>query len=335
MTAQARTAQTLPVYPASDLRVTNGANLGDPVGFAAELVHDDIYTLDPGARRLALSLTGSADESFTVAPGSKLGVPGAEVHLDSCLTLMTAEGRTTEALILVELDAEGHVVETYLLPLAPLEAETEYTLVGVDTEAARQKFAQVACVSFARGTRITLASGAMVPIEQLTVGDRVLTRDDGPQQIRWIGETTVRAVGDFSPICIAAGTLNNAGDLLVSPEHRLFVYQRDDTLGVGRAEVMVRARHLVNGTTVVRAEGGFVDYFQLLFDDHQIIYAEGIAAESLLVDSRTRPALPKDLGREVLERMGASARTHADYEVQEALLRRPDAAEMLRRASSR
>jgi hypothetical protein len=50
-------------------------------------------------------------------------------------------------------------------------------------------------VRFARGTNITLASGAQIPIEDLKVGDRVLTRDAGPQQIRWIGNTTLRPSG--------------------------------------------------------------------------------------------------------------------------------------------
>ena len=44
-----------------------------------------------------------------------------------------------------------------------------------------------------------------------------------------------------------------------------------------------------------RHDGGFVDYFQLLFDEHQIIYAEGIAAESLLIDPRTLAAVPEDV----------------------------------------
>tara|TARA_B110000967_G_scaffold63843_1_gene65749 strand:+ start:73 stop:369 length:297 start_codon:yes stop_codon:yes gene_type:complete len=83
--------------------------------------------------------------------------------------------------------------------------------------------------------------------------------------------------------------------LLVSPDHRLFVYQRQDKLGAGRSEVLVKVRHLVNGDSVYRHDGGFVDYFQLLFDKHQIIYAEGIAAESLQIDPRTRAAVPEDV----------------------------------------
>ncbi len=40
-------------------------------------------------------------------------------------------------------------------------------------------------------------------------------------------------------------------------------------------------------------EGGFFDGFQILLDRHEILYAEGIAVESLMVTGQTRPALPE------------------------------------------
>ncbi len=327
--------QAIPVYPAAAFRVSHGVNLGDPVSDMEELVLDDIYALDPDAGRQRLTLATLGDGTFRIDDSSELGAPGAHVHLDCALQFMTPDAGTTEALILVETDDEGLIAATYLLPLAPLAAKTDYRLVGIDRDQARRKFAQIACVSFTRGTRITLATGAQVPIENLKVGDRVLTRDDGAQEIRWIGHSTVRAEGAFAPIVITAGTLNNEGDLVVSPDHRLFVYQRSDMIGAGRPDLLVKARHLVNGDSVYVLKGGFVDYFQILFDRHQIIYAEGIAAESLLVDPRTRPALPEEL----LEKFGPGLAGHGKgdshgLDVQEALLDRPDAIDLLRRAST-
>lgn len=328
--------QTVDVYQAFDFTVVNGANLGDALSFADELDLDDLYELRANARPCRLSLLLNSSGSLTIAPGSGAGCPGATVHLDSCLTLMSAHGRTTEMLVLVEVDAHGDVAEIHALPLADIAPRTGYALVGIDRDGARQKFAEVACVSFTRGTHITLASGQQRPVEDLRLGDMVLTRDDGPQALRWIGQNTVRAVGEFAPIRIAAGTLHNENDLLVSPDHRLFIYQRSDALGAGRHEVLVRARHLVNGDTVTRQDGGFVDYFQLLFDRHQIIYAEGIAAETLLVDTRTRPALPAELNKKLARTLpGHENRPHLDFEVGEHLLRHLDAAALLRRASTR
>lgn len=329
-------AQSAPVFRASDIRATDGANMGDTLSFAAELVLDDIYELPHEVARLRLSLLPSAGNRFVVAQDTEAGTPGSALHLDSALMFMSPDGQTQEALLLVEVDQDGAAAEIFLLPMAQLLPQIEYRLVGIDTQTPRQKFAQVGCVSFTRGTHITLASGEQRLIEDLSVGDRVLTRDDGVQAVRWIGQSTLRAVGDFAPIRIAAGTLNNENDLIVSPDHRLFIYQRTDEVGAGRSELLVKARHLVNGYTVTLLDGGFVDYFQLLFDSHQIIYAEGIAAETMLIDTRTRAILPDDLSQAMGEVIpGHSDLPHAGLDVNEKLLKRPDAADLLRKASAR
>jgi hypothetical protein len=327
-------SQSLPVIRAADFVVTNGANLGDGLTEAGELSLDDIYWLMPRARRQRLTLTDlDGARVFTVAEGSETGIAGARVVLDSALTFMCPDGSTIEALVFVELTEADMVAACYLLPLAPLEVRRDYALVAVDRQGAAAKLAEIACVSFARGTHITLANGLQKRIEELAVGDSVLTRDNGPRQVRWIGQQTVRATGAFAPITIARGALNNSGDLMLSPNHRLFIYQRRDRVRAGRSEVLVRARNLVNGDTVVQSDGGFVDYFQLMFDQHEIIYAEGIAAESLLVDTRVRPVIPAEL-RSRLEEHEAMADRGAGFELDDGALDASIAAELLRRASA-
>ena len=332
--------QTLAVFCAADLTVVRGANLDDVLSVADELDLDDIYELGARATAVHLAVQPGGAGHLAVAPGSPIGTAGNAVHLDAALTLMTANGTTTELLVLVEVDAAGDIDAIYAMPLARMTARTDYTLVGMDRSTARARFAQAACVSFSRGTAVTMASGAQIPIESLVPGDLVLTRDDGPRPLRWIGASTARAVGEFAPVRIRAGALNNSSDLVVSPESRLFIYQRSDALGAGRHEVMVRARHLVNGDNIVQQDGGFVDYFQLLFDEHQIIYAEGIAAETMLVDPRTRSVLPEVLcdgpdGPVLQPLPGHTRRAHQDFEIKQDLVERPDAAEILRRASTR
>jgi len=336
ISAIAKAAASVPVFRAADFLVVNGANQDDELSFADELMLDDTYWIADNARLTRLAIETGEDGAITLSPDTAAGTPGAEIHIDSCLTFMSDNGDTAEVLVLVEVDRTDCVAEIFALPLASFRPRTDYRLVGIDRDGAKRKFAEVACVSFTRGTRITMASGAQRPIEELRVGDRVLTRDDGVQEIRWIGQSTVRAVGEFAPIVIAAGTLNNEADLIVSPDHRLFIYQREDALGAGRKEVLVRARHLVNGDTIVQQDGGFVEYFQLLFDSHQIIYAEGIAAETLLVDSRTRAALPPELDEKLAAALpGHGGRPHLEFEVKQSLLDRPDALRLLRSASER
>lgn len=318
------------VFPASSFRVTYGVADGDPISFMDELVFDDIYQLSTASRRKALTYVHTDSNAFEISENSEIGTAGNLLFLDCCITLMASDGATLEALILVEVE-DDHASAVYLMPLATLKRDSDYRLVGADREGAAAKFGDVACVRFARGTHITMASGAQVPIEDIKVGDKVLTRDAGAQAVRWISGTTLRAVGEFAPVIIREGALFNTRDLMLSPDHRLFIYQREDKLGAGRSEVLVKVRHLINGDTVVQQDGGFVDYFQILFDDHQIIYAEGIAAETLLVDARTRHALPADATAELSAHADAP---HSEFEVGPSLANRPDIVELLKKASS-
>ena len=242
--------QTVAVLRSDDFVVSEGVAEGEGISFADELVMDDVYQLSKSATRLPLSLSLREDaEGFEISETSTIGKIGNAVYLDSCVTMMATDSTTYEVLVLVEVE-DGGLEATYLLPLANLTSDTNYRLVGVDKDAATTRFAEVASVSFTRGTHITMASGEQRAIEDLVVGDKVLTRDDGPQAVRWVGQSTLRAVGEFAPIVITKGALHNENDLLVSPDHRLFIYQRSDALGAGRHELLVRARYLVNGDTV-------------------------------------------------------------------------------------
>ncbi|MFK7879188.1 Hint domain-containing protein [Roseobacter sp.] len=325
---------SIPVLPATDLIATSGVNEKECLSFAAELIMDDVYQLQTDARQGRLALMQNAAEGFVVAPETEFGTSGAQVHLDCVITLMSENAPLSEVVLLVEVDCRGDVAQIFALPLTPLMAETDYQLVAIDESQAIQKFAQVACASFARGTKITTGSGRQCRIEELSAGDTVLTRDHGIQEIRWIGKSSQRALGDFAPVKIAAGELNNARDLTVSPDCRLFVYQRTDRLGAGRAEVMIKARDLVDGQSVTVQQGGFIDYFQLLLDTHQIIYAEGIAVETMIFNTRTASLVPRALrvvGNGKLLMQHRNHLTHLD--AQKSLLRRSGAVDLLRRAS--
>lgn len=324
--------QSLAVYRAGEFRVVNGVNLGDGLSHASDLELADIYQMKQSARRHRLSLMVAGGDALSVAEDSELGRSGHALHLDCVATFMAGSGVTVEVLILVETDADGLIEETFFLPFAPLNPDQEYALVKVDEDTARTRLADVACVAFTRGTRITLSNGLQKPIEELQIGDRVLTRDHGPQEVRWIGQQTVRATGAFAPILIKQGALNNAQDLTVSPNHRIFIYQRRDAVHAGRAEVLVKAKLLVNGQNVVQTEGGFVDYFQILFDAHEIIYAEGIAAESMFVDGRVRPFLPEDVQARIATDRPFAEQPKA-FELRDGMLEPSVAAEILRSAS--
>lgn len=317
-------------YPATAVRALTGANEGDPIGLGDAALPGDTYRLSRDARPLRLTICEAAEGGQLVADGSEVGRPGDPLTIADCHSFMGERGEMIEVLVLQRPDGTGGLVLD-LLPLAPLQPGREYELIGSARSSAPDRFADIASVSFFAGTHLTLAGGAQRRVEDLAVGDVLLTRDHGPQPIRWIGQQTRRAAGAAAPIRIAAGTLNTARDLRLSPQHRLFIWQRRDELGTGRSEVLVKAELLVNGTTVTRDEGGHVDSYQIVFDGHEIIFAEGIAVESLLVTADIRARLPAGL---TLDRAAEAQREAAGYEVDEgALGDAADAAARLTRAS--
>jgi hypothetical protein len=91
----------------------------------------------------------------------------------------------------------------------------------------------------------------------------------------------------------------------------MFLYQRQRTPGLPTSELLVQAKHLVNGETIFLREGAFVDYFSLVFERHEIIYAEGVPAESLMVTEAVVNRLPVELSAEVRARFpGLSQNQH-------------------------
>ncbi len=108
----------------------------------------------------------------------------------------------------------------------------------------------------------------------------MLTLDNGVQPLRWIGAQLISGHANFAPVLIRQGALGNDRDLRLSPHHRLMISDWRAEMLAGSSEVLVTARHLTNGKTILRAPCDHVRYVHLLFDTHQIIFAEGIATES-------------------------------------------------------
>lgn len=302
---RAAAAQAVQVFAAGDLYVSHGVNLGDALEGPDDVVLDDVYELDDRARALRLALSAPEGGGQTVAPGSEIGAPGAAIGLLARYILMAPDGDRVEVLLL-DLGTERAA-----LPLSPMLARQAYALVAVDASPGELRLADLLCVSFARGTMITLGDGTQRPIEALRPGDRVLTRDHGRQPIRWIGQSRLRAAGAFAPVVITAGTLGNTGDLILGPHHRVFLYQRQRLPGLSTAELLVQARHLVDDDRIYVREGGWTDYFSLIFDAHEIVYAEGVPSESLLVTEAVVNRLPPDVADEVKARFpGLSQSQH-------------------------
>jgi hypothetical protein len=133
---------------------------------------------------------------------------------------------------------------------------------------------------FTSGALIATAHGDRA-VETLRVGDMVITRDNGIQPIRWIGSRSVLGVGKFAPSTVDAGALEGLTmPLLVSPQHRFLVTGYQAELLFSVPEVLVSAKHLVNGLSIQQTDCKQVTYLHLMFEQHEVIYANGTATES-------------------------------------------------------
>ena len=139
---------------------------------------------------------------------------------------------------------------------------------------------------FAAGTLIVTAEGPKL-VEDIKIGDKVLTRDDGFQQVRWAGQRTLDTAyltrnPDFVSVLIRAGALGNQmprRDLRVSPGHRMLISGYQAELLFGEREVLVAACDLV-GQPGIEHDPRPVTYVHIMFDSHQIIDSEGAWSES-------------------------------------------------------
>ena len=59
----------------------------------------------------------------------------------------------------------------------------------------------------------------------------------------------------------------------------------------GVKEVLIPAHKLVNGDTIIHAVGGEVEFFQIVTDQHEVIYCEAAASESFIPDENSIDAL--------------------------------------------
>ncbi|MFV0292800.1 MAG: Hint domain-containing protein, partial [Paracoccus sp. (in: a-proteobacteria)] len=142
---------------------------------------------------------------------------------------------------------------------------------------------------FSTDTLIRTASGE-VRAGDLDVGMLVVTRDAGLQPVRWIGQRRLDAnalwtTPKLRPIRICKGALG-AGlpetDLIVSPQHRILVRSKIAMKMFGAMEVLVAAKQLCQIDGIDVAEDlDSVTYVHFLFDDHQIVVANGAETESL------------------------------------------------------
>lgn len=268
-----------------EITVTGTAgSAADPIGtaFAQFTVNDadgdDVWDRDN---------VGQGNETATRTQG---GVTDT-VNLDSVMVYdatiaYTTGGSATITAVMIQLtNGDIYLVPEYLanadnaaLNAAPIRSITLNGQSNIATNLVADRQAGDFAVCFAAETRIAVPGGRAAAGD-LRVGDVVATAD-GPMPVLWIGRRRVRAEGGNAPIGFAPGTVGNARTLRVSPEHRMLVTGWRAELLYGEGTVLVPAKALVDGRSVVREKGGWIDYVHVMTPAHAILDAEGAPAES-------------------------------------------------------
>jgi Hint domain len=135
---------------------------------------------------------------------------------------------------------------------------------------------------FLKGTKILAAEGER-NIEDLAVGDLLPTMFGGLRPVQWIGayslkksDPSKRWAEEAQPVRIARSALGPNlphADLYVTALHSILI-----------DGVLVQAEALINGATITRCapEADELEFFHIKLESHDVVYAEGVAAETLL-----------------------------------------------------
>ena len=266
VTPETPVAPTISVASPADHTTHAGAPV-DP--FAGDTISDT----NLGAPTETLTVTPSASANGALSdPNAATDGSAVDPSTGVFTVTGTALAVTTALDGLVFTPADGAQGSTTTFTIS--DASSDYPLAITDSTT---EVTNAPC--FCRGMLILTERGE-VAVEDLAIGDRVVTLSGETMPIRWLGRRTVakRFADPLSswPIRIKAGALAEnvpSRDLMVSPDHALLV---DD--------VLIQAGALVNGTSIVReidVAETFV-YYHVELDDHSLIFAEGAPAETFV-----------------------------------------------------
>lgn len=155
---------------------------------------------------------------------------------------------------------------------------------------------------FLRGTLVQTPFGK-VPVESVRENDVLMTLDHGAQHVRWVGQRHISVqeaeiTPKVRPISIKAGALGPgvpSQELLVSRQHRFLIRSVIAARMFGVSEVLVSAKDLlaIEGVDEVISNER-ISYHHILFDRHEILFANGAEAESIYLGAQTKVLFGKD-----------------------------------------
>ena len=255
-------------------------------------VADETFNLVGGGDNQVYFTAGSiGDDIIQLANDPAFGY---DIHVDLSATSGVVSGAMSgtdpdDLIITVTSDigGPGATVETITLTDLFL-ANSAADQITITTAFGPSTFDLQTLYCFAEGTMIATPSGETM-VQELQVGDVVLTANDRCVPVKWIGRQTVSTrfgpADRLMPVRFASGSLGNGlphTDLTVTADHGMLV----DC-------VICHAGALVNGTTILRVPlsemGESYTVYHIETEEHEIILANGAEAETF-IDNVSRRA---------------------------------------------
>lgn len=277
----------------------NGSLVGNPIINNSDTPNQTVFTYQSGSGELVtLDDTdgGNAQNRFDdddrfdhqILDGAGLVEDGTFVESESRIDLraLDANGNPTGPTInIYVLSKDGDFTDVWgFAALAPLEDGVQYVKVSGSNNGTSFYSDYITC--FAAGTMIQTAQGARA-VENLRPGDEVWTFEDGLQPVLWSACSRVVGLGRFAPVHIAAGSLGNSEDLLVSQQHRICVENAMAELFFGQASVLVAAKHLCGLPGIDIRPCPEITYAHFMFDRHRLVRAAGVLSESFFLSENS------------------------------------------------
>ena len=268
------------------------------------------------------------------------------VHVDDPLMdshFVVTDGRDSYTITVIETGTKSQPLLMFLDAVPPRNCTLWIVHQSIENRAVRPAEADKGgIICFTPGTRISTPTGTCL-VEDLCEGDKIMTRDCGPQEVQWIGRRRMTGARMFvmpelRPIRFRPGALGidrPDQELLVSPEHRMLVRGPVARSLFNTPEVLVTARSLVNGSNIsVDVSVREVDYIHLLLPRHQVIWANGVETESFHPASASLSALSEtDRARLLRQVPGMDSNPHLYGEYARRSLTQSEAAILLHEAA--
>jgi hypothetical protein len=234
---------------------------------------------------------GSAGSSVTFEGGGTLQIDGPNAPGSTLLSGTTVQdfalGDTIDLAGIAYNSANTAIVngsdqlqllaggQTYYLQLT---ADNAGDILHLAPDSLNPTGTDVTMACYCRGTLIQTDNGAL-QVQELKIGDQLVTASGVARPIKWIGHRlldTRRHPEPTSvwPICVSAGAFGEnkpSRDLWLSPGHN-----------IAAEGVLMPIEALQNGKTIVQHQWSTVEYWHIELDEHDIILAEGLPAESYL-----------------------------------------------------